>query len=69
MFLTQQAVSKKIKELEDELNTQLFIRSSLGVELTEEGYYFLEQSSMIIKKRDEIMQYFTRNFKQQKKFT
>lgn len=59
LFITQQAVSKKIKELEEELNTQLFIRSSFGVELTEEGDYFLEQSSMILKKRDEIMQYYT----------
>jgi DNA-binding transcriptional LysR family regulator len=60
LFITQQAVSKKIKELEEELNTLLFIRSSFGVELTEEGYYFLEQSAMILKKSDEIIQYYTK---------
>jgi Transcriptional regulator len=58
LFFTQQAVSKKIKELEEELNTQLFIRSSLGVELTKEGIFFLEQSSEILKKHNEITEYF-----------
>ena len=37
LFLTQQAVSKNIRNLEEELGFPLFIRSSRSVELTEQG--------------------------------
>ena len=46
-YTTQSAISKSIKKLEDELNTQLFYRSSNGVELTEKGkelLYYVEKS-------------------------
>lgn len=37
LYITQSAVSKAIKKLEEELNTELFYRNSKGVKLTEKG--------------------------------
>lgn len=37
LYVTQPAVSRAIKQLEDELRCQLFFRSSKGVKLTQEG--------------------------------
>ena len=42
VFLAQQALSRQIRELEDELGVQLFIRSTRKVELTAAGEVFLE---------------------------
>lgn len=41
MFLAQQALSRQIRELEDELGVPLFIRSTRKVELTAAGEVFL----------------------------
>ena len=41
--LTQPALSKQIRHLEEWLGVELFRRSSLGVELTEEGVLFRER--------------------------
>lgn len=46
-YTTQSAISKSIKKLEEELNTQLFFRNPHGVELTEKGkqlLYYIEKS-------------------------
>ena len=45
--MTQPPLSRQLKELEDELGKQLFIRGSRGITLTEEG--------MILRKRAEEM--------------
>ena len=37
LFLTQQALSKRIRKLEDALSVQLFLRTNRAVELTEDG--------------------------------
>lgn len=37
LFITQSAVSKAIKKLEEELNTELFYRNPKGVKLTDKG--------------------------------
>ncbi|MDE7311919.1 MAG: LysR family transcriptional regulator [Eubacterium sp.] len=42
LFISQPAVSKSIKKLEDSLGCQLFIRNSRGVALTEEGLLLYE---------------------------
>jgi len=44
LFISQPAVSKAIQSLEDNLNTTLFIRSSRGVKLTEEGKLLYEHT-------------------------
>lgn len=41
LFITQSAVSKAIKKLESDLNTDLFYRSSKGVKLTDKGQELL----------------------------
>lgn len=46
-YTSQPAISKSIKKLESELNTQLFYRNLNGVELTDKGkelLYFVEKS-------------------------
>jgi DNA-binding transcriptional LysR family regulator len=42
LYISQSAVSQNIKNLEDELNTELFIRSTKNVELTKAGQVLFE---------------------------
>jgi DNA-binding transcriptional LysR family regulator len=44
LFISQPAVSKAIQNLEEDLNTTLFTRSSRGVKLTEEGKLLYEHT-------------------------
>lgn len=44
LYISQPAVSKSIQSLEENLNTNLFIRSSRGVKLTEEGQLLYEHT-------------------------
>lgn len=48
LHLTQPAVTKVIKQLESELNVQLFERSKKGVSLTDKGKYFYQNMSDIL---------------------
>nr|WP_250886725.1 LysR family transcriptional regulator [Bacillus sp. SM2101] len=53
MFLTQPSVSHSIKQLEEKLDTLLFVRTSKGVRLTKEGemlFHFVEQAFHFIEK-------------------
>ena len=55
-YTSQPAISKSIKKLEEELDTQLFYRNLSGVELTDKGrelLYFVEKSfnNLIIAER------------------
>ena len=46
-YMSQSAISKSIKKLEEELGTKLFVRKKNGVDLTEKGeelLFFVEQS-------------------------
>lgn len=40
LYITQQALSKAIRRLEDELGVRLFVRESRGLRMTEYGKYF-----------------------------
>ncbi len=44
LFISQPAVSKAIQSLEDNLKTTLFVRSSRGVKMTEEGKLLYEHT-------------------------
>lgn len=52
LFLTQQALSKRIRRLEDSLSTQLFVRSNRAVELTEDGKRFLPHARELVTAAD-----------------
>lgn len=52
-YLSQSALSQQIKALEEELGTQLFIRSTHSVILTESGQHLLKYARMAIQSFDE----------------
>lgn len=52
LFLTQQALSKRIRRLEDVLGAPLFLRTNRSVELTEEGERFLPHARELIRVAD-----------------
>lgn len=55
LSISQSAVTTAIKELEQTLGTDLFRRSSIGMELTDTGRRFLEHAYDILAKIDEAM--------------
>lgn len=55
LFITQQGLSKAIKNLEEELQLPLFYRSANGIKLTEYGEYLYEHSKSLIKDFDLIL--------------
>jgi DNA-binding transcriptional LysR family regulator len=48
LYISQPALSRQIKNLEDELSVVLFLRQHDGLILTEAGKYFLEQAKDIL---------------------
>ncbi len=52
LFLTQQALSKRIKKLEDALATPLFLRTPRSVELTADGERFLPHARELVRVAD-----------------
>ena len=54
MFMTQQAVSLNIKQLEKELDCTLLIRNSKGVTLTEEGKATVAFAKHVLEQRGEL---------------
>jgi LysR family transcriptional repressor of citA len=58
LFLTQPAVSKHIKSLENHLNTKLFDRVGKSISLTPAGYKFLSYAAEIIDNYDKGMEEF-----------
>lgn len=53
LFLSQPTVSARIKTLERELNTELFVRQGRGLLLTEHGKEFMPYAKQIIQKLEE----------------
>lgn len=56
LYLTPQGVSKKIKNLEDELGIKLFERDKKGLQLTKEGNFLYENSTPLITEYNTLMQ-------------
>lgn len=48
LCISQPPLTRQIRQLEEKLVTQLFIRTSRGLELTPSGHYFLQQTSTIL---------------------
>lgn len=58
LLVTQQCISKNIRNLEQELGVQLFVRTSSGITLTEDGHYFHEQAAIILHTQNDIIHHF-----------
>lgn len=50
LFIAQPPLTRQIKQLEEEVGVELFIRKPRGLELTSGGEYFLEQARQILDK-------------------
>lgn len=56
LYISQPALSRQIKNLEDELGTALFQRQTNGLKLTEAGQFFLEQAQDILQRSHAAVQ-------------
>ncbi|MDJ0591220.1 MAG: LysR family transcriptional regulator [Pleurocapsa sp. MO_226.B13] len=56
LYISQQALSKQILNLEDELEIQLFYRSKYQVKLTEAGAVFLKESRQLLNQAQKAVQ-------------
>lgn len=54
LYISQPNLSKAIRNLEDELNIKIFLRTNKGVKLTEEGYKLYKYVKTICKQLDMI---------------
>lgn len=54
LFISQQALSKAIKNLEDELDVQLLIRTNRGIKVTADGERVLEVAEQILQLTQEL---------------
>ncbi len=56
LFVSPQAVSKAIKQLESELDVELMVRTSIGIVLTKTGETITELAKNILKAEDQMHQ-------------
>lgn len=63
LYVTQPNLSSSIKELEEELGVQLFVRSNTGARLTDDGYDFLKYAKRILGEIDLLQQRYQDNYK------
>ena len=61
LFISQQALSTSIKNLEKEFQTELFVRTPKGMMLSEDGRYFYEIAVQILKLSNELYNHFIAN--------
>lgn len=54
LFISQPALSKQLTQLEKELNCELFLRKTTGVELTEAGKHLYQKGNELLKAADEL---------------
>jgi DNA-binding transcriptional LysR family regulator len=55
LHISQPAVSRQIRNLEDELGVQLFERTGKSVKLTDSGFLFLKEARAILERTDEAV--------------
>lgn len=54
LFLSQSGISTAVRELEEELGIQFFVRSNRGVEFTQEGKEFLSYAVSLLEQKQRI---------------
>lgn len=57
-YLSQQAISTSVKNLEKEFKTELFTRTPKGVVLTDSGQYFYDIASQIIALQEQLYNHY-----------
>jgi LysR family transcriptional regulator, benzoate and cis,cis-muconate-responsive activator of ben and cat genes len=55
LHVSQPAVSRQIRDLEDELGAQLFERTGKSVKLTDAGFLFLKEARAVLERTDEAV--------------
>jgi DNA-binding transcriptional LysR family regulator len=55
LHVSQPAVSRQIRDLEDELGVQLFERTGKSVKLTDAGFLFLKEARAVLERTDEAV--------------
>ena len=48
LFVSQPPITRQVRQLEEELGVQLFVRSQKGVKLTDAGTVFLEEARQVL---------------------
>lgn len=61
LFMTQSALTKRVRAMEEEWNVEIVKRSSQGVIFTEEGRYLVKKSSIMLDFLKEIENHFSQN--------
>lgn len=69
LYTHQSNVSKTIKQLEDELNIQIFQRTQQGVSVTNEGQEFLSYAEEIINKKIHVEDLYAKSYFRKQYFT
>lgn len=63
LFVTQSALTKRLKAIEEEWDVEIVKRSSKGVIFTEEGKYLVNKANIMLDFLDEIEEHFSYNRK------
>lgn len=69
LFVSQPALSGAMKELEEELGTQLFIRNNRGIVITTEGEEFLSYARQMVELGNLVEERFVNKSITRKKFS
>lgn len=59
LYMTQSALTKRIKAMETEWNIEIVRRSSKGVEFTDDGHYLVKKASIMLDFIQEIEEHFS----------
>lgn len=69
LFVSQPALSGAIKDLEEELHTELFIRSNRGIVITTDGEEFLSYARQMVELNKMMEERFVENKRKKKQFS
>lgn len=69
LFVSQPALSGAIRDLEDEIHTELFIRTNRGILITAEGEEFLSYARQMVELNKMVEERFIENRQIKKKFS
>ncbi len=68
LFITQPTLSKAIKELERELDIEIFYRTNRGIQVTIEGIEFLGYAKQVLEESELLEQRYLKQYKKRQRF-